>query len=301
LTPNKQAGGVTPLAGDDNKDKKGGKKEKHEKHQKEKDGQKEPGGQKDHKKAEEEKTDKNEKGNKILQGGNKVEGGQDGTETAGGKQGEHKKGTGNEETPSAQELPPVALSDGLAPIPASVGSVVLAADIKPVGCSLVFRAGPPASLWMMGTTAGNKKVPPKTPVLVVRDGKIEKTNQGVPFAFQNPKKTRVFEFTAGKELSALKTLESLIQETKATSVVKHGTWPAGRPPQDLSARLGYALAVSNATHMDALRLAKDLGAVETVWVLKFDEKERALSPFAVALITTKQLIVPASPGSLQLA
>ncbi len=52
--------------------------------------------------------------------------------------------------------------------------------------------------------------------------------------------------------------------------------------------------------MEALRLAKDMGNVEVLWVLRHVEKEQTLYPYAVCIMTTKQLIIPAKPGSLQL-
>ncbi len=52
--------------------------------------------------------------------------------------------------------------------------------------------------------------------------------------------------------------------------------------------------------MEALRVARGTGSVEVLWVLRHDETEKLLNPYAVCLMTTRQLIVPAKPGSVQL-
>ncbi len=132
----------------------------------------------------------------------------------------------------------------------------------------------------------------------MRDGKIEKTKDGVPYEFRAAKKTQVYQILPNKELSTRTTLDKLIKDTGATELVKHGTFVAGKAPASFTPSPGYGLAVANASHMDALRIAAGMGSVELVWVLKRNDK--VLGPYAVAMVTTKQLIIPARPRSVQL-
>ncbi len=114
----------------------------------------------------------------------------------------------------------------------------VASDIKPAGCSLILKSGPPQTLWLAGgAECGNKKLPPRTPLLMVRNAKLTHSKDGIPFSFKNPKKTFVLELLRGKELSAKESLETLSRTKKVTQILKHGTFPAGQPPASLTPHL----------------------------------------------------------------
>ena len=55
---------------------------------------------------------------------------------------------------------------------------------------------------------------------------------------------------------------------------------------------------ASGAELDAMRLAANIGSLDVIWALI--EKDGILQPYAVVLITSKQIIVPASPGKLQL-
>ncbi len=196
----------------------------------------------------------------------------------------------------AAKAPTVASPDG-----AQEGTI-LAQNVEPAGCSLILRQGFPESLWLKGGGKGSKKVPPETPLLLIRDGtKLEKVLAAplIPYAFDKPKKARVAEVAGPQRtLSAVMRLDALITKTKATGIVKHGTFPAGQAPASLTPPRGYGCIIADAKQMAACRVAKGLGCVEVLWVFRAEDKQ--LTPYGVVLVTTKQLVVPAAPSSLQL-
>ena len=107
-------------------------------------------------------------------------------------------------------------SAGDLPVPA--GAIKLGVRIEPAGCDFVLYTTPPATLWLHGGAHSNKKISPKTPLLQIRQGKVEKTQAGVPFAFAgNPKKIKVFLARSDGTLGSLVTLAEVIQSTQARS------------------------------------------------------------------------------------
>ena len=69
-------------------------------------------------------------------------------------------------------------SAGDLPVPA--GAIKLGVRIEPAGCDFVLYTTPPATLWLHGGAHSNKKISPKTPLLQIRQGKVEKRRLGCP-------------------------------------------------------------------------------------------------------------------------
>ncbi len=200
--------------------------------------------------------------------------------------------------PAVQEA--VAPPAGKRPKLADQGPFVeLATGVAPANCAVLLREKSPVSLWLRGSETGRKKLPPRTPLVVVRDAKVEKSKDGVAYQLTKAK-TPVFLVGQKKDLTYL-TLEKAIATTKACGLAKHGTFVEGASPAKFTPPEGLSLVPRVAAEMEALRVAPSVGSLDVVWALKFDATEKQLTPYAAVLVTAKQLIVPAAPDVVQLA
>ena len=95
-----------------------------------------------------------------------------------------------------------------------------------------------------------------------------------------------------------KTLATVISDTKAASVLKHGSFPRGVAPRVLTKPSGYAFVVTDPTLAAAVEAAKVVGGIATYWVFKLDQAQHILISYGLLLVNMKQLIVPGK-GLLQ--
>ena len=98
----------------------------------------------------------------------------------------------------------------------------LATNIAQVDALLAYKAEPKQELWFFGGMTTNKKVPPRTPLLVFRDAKVEKKNHpDFLWDFSGPtKKTKAFHNVGN--VMVLKSLKDIIDSTKALASLLEG-------------------------------------------------------------------------------
>ena len=122
--------------------------------------------------------------------------------------------------------------------------------------------------------SGNKKVPPKTIIMLCKKGAVNKGGKGLEWKFQGPlKKCSVVH---GKDIA---NLHDIIVKNKVKGVAKHTpeTFPEGVPPSSLSPSAGsLRFMAEQADFQAALELAEKLGTATLVWIVSAREGKAQL-------------------------
>ena len=186
--------------------------------------------------------------------------------------------------PPPTHAPAPALADNESVLQSDIGGD----KFQLVLCSKV----PVASLRLKSMVANNSKCSPGSVLMWIREAKIEKGTEGHPYAITKPKQTQVLKLEGSKPptFSAPKSLHALILETKAVKLAKHGEWPVGQVPVELTAPKNMFFVPTDAKAKEAISVAMTLSQVSCMWILKFDKGQ--LSPWGVAVVVQKQMIVP---------
>ena len=182
-----------------------------------------------------------------------------------------------------------------------VGEVVVKELTEPFTASVVFR--PPAkdsagTLGMISSQSltANKKLPPNLILYHTREGRVVASQAGWPkFGFTSTKKAFVCERDPLGKLMPLTSLHTLIQQTGATGIAKHGAFK-GEVPADVTPPSGLEFVPQTDASKAVLTLAAGMADVEISWIVKL--KDKIIVPMGVVVHTKKQLIMPAV-GRLQ--
>jgi len=204
--------------------------------------------------------------------------------------------------PGAGGLPPPPPPPPPGPIvPNPSSDQKLAADIQPLGISLHFvpSAGDAGvgAFWLAAGpgTSTNKKVPPNTKLLVLHNGKVEKSSAPdmVPYDFRNPKKSFIFLVQSSKgDLSAIKSLDAWVSELKIKKLVPYDEFAAGCCPSTLPIKEGLGFVAAEKDMKAVLKACVGLGQLKVQWAFKHNTKDSSLMPYGVVLTTSKQIIIP---------
>ena len=142
----------------------------------------------------------------------------------------------------------------------------------------------------------NKKIPPKTMLLKISDGKVgTSTVGGVKWHFPKTKNIMVVTKEANGKLGPLTSLFDFIQTTGATSVVRHGPspFPGKKPPMELTPGSDLAFLPTDASMAAVLTFCLTRSDIVLVWLVRLNS-EKAVVPHGVAIYTKKQAIMPVS-------
>ena len=113
-------------------------------------------------------------------------------------------------------------------------------------------------------------------------------------------KSKVVLYYKVKEMMVIKSLYTVISDTKAKSVSKHGEFPRVCHRRSLQRLTGYAFVISDPILAAAVEAAQAIGSIEVYWVVRHDAAQNTLVPQGLLFMNAKQVIVPASGTPLQL-
>ena len=138
---------------------------------------------------------------------------------------------------------------------------------------------------------GPRKLPPKTVLHVWRDGRMVEGATAVKQFVLAKASDLVVTGDAGK--AQMTTIAAYVAAHSITQIYQHGKFPAGNSPNTFVCKkqVGYVPASSEASIIPAV-IAAVAGAsnAKVLWVVaRVDNK---LAPVGIALVTTKQLVVP---------
>lgn len=149
-------------------------------------------------------------------------------------------------------------------------------------------------LYAAPRSSGNKKVPPNSVLLVIREGKLVKAgNVGLSYQFTDPKKDQVFVVTNTKQrrVSGPKVLAKWIQELSLKSIQSHGS-VTPTVPKVLKSQGTMSFVPAQKEVADFMQFCMGLGNVNVSWVMK--NAEGVFVPWGIVVYTTKMVIVPAT-------
>ena len=177
----------------------------------------------------------------------------------------------------------------------------LVAEItEPMKMGLAFRApegGAVASLTLCCPGLfSNKKIPPKTMLMKISDGKVSaSTSGGVKWHFPKTKNVTVVEKDSSGKLGPHMSLFEYIQKSGATSVVRHGPspFPGKKAPQELTPSADLEFIPKEASLGVLVAFCSARTDIQLVWLVRLNA-DKAVVPHGIVVCTKKQLIMPAS-------
>ena len=175
---------------------------------------------------------------------------------------------------------------------------------QPLGVCMGSDIGPDKlELWLdneclrlKSSAERNVKCMPNTILAVIRQGDLKKDgdDNGIKWALTQPKKDKVFLLKTSKpkvDVSGLKTVSVVIEETKATKLSFHGEWAKDKIQTIFAPKAKASFVPTTPDQLKLSVLARKLSSVALVWILKLDGDK--LCPWGVALVNPKQVIVMA--------
>ena len=146
----------------------------------------------------------------------------------------------------------------------------------------------------------NKKVPPHSVLVVIREGKLGsmKGNLGLPFDFKDPKKDQVYVVTNSKTraVDGPRPLAKWVQELGLKSIQNHGS-VAPTLPKNLKAQSSLSFVPEKKEMQDFLQHCINLGSINVAWVMK--NQDGVFLPWGILVATSKLVIIPAK-GSIEM-
>ena len=142
----------------------------------------------------------------------------------------------------------------------------------------------------------NKKIPPKTLLMKISEGKVSaSTTGGVKWHFPKTKNVMVVEKDSSGKLGSLMSLFEYIQKSGATSVVRHGPspFPAKKAPQELTPSADLEFVPKEASLGVLVAFCLTRSDIQLVWLVRLNS-DKAVVPHGIMIYTKKQLIMPVS-------
>ena len=142
----------------------------------------------------------------------------------------------------------------------------------------------------------NKKIPPKTLLMKISEGKVSaSTTGGVKWHFPKTKNVMVVEKDSSGKLGSLMSLFEYIQKSGATSVVRHNPspFPGKRAPQELTPSADLEFVPKDASLGVLVAFCLTRSDIQLVWLVRFNS-DKAVVPHGLMICTKKQLIMPVS-------
>ena len=194
--------------------------------------------------------------------------------------------------------PTVANPPALAPV-AAASSAASSAEL-PAASSAGLAVGTTddwavtiadSKLRINNVKGSSRKLPPKTVLQVWRGGKLVEEASAVKQFVVKKASELVVTIDGGK--AQMITIAAYVAAHNITQIYQHGKFPAGHSPSALVCKklVGYVPTESEASIIPAV-IAAAAGAsnCKVLWVMaKVEDK---LAPVGLALVTTKQLLVP---------
>ena len=141
--------------------------------------------------------------------------------------------------------------------------------------------------------SGNKKVPPKTMLMQVRDGRVATSqNGGVKWSFSKTKAATVVEKAADGKLTPQMPLQEYMKKSGAVGIVRHSTF-TGAVPAELTPPSDLEFIPAEASIVELLKFCMSRSDLSLVWQVQLN-KEKVVIPKAIVIFTKKQMIVPAA-------
>ena len=142
----------------------------------------------------------------------------------------------------------------------------------------------------------NKKIPPKTLLMKISDGKVSASAAGgVKWHFPKTKNVLVAVQDSSGKLGSLMSLFEYIQKSGATSVVRHSPspFPGKKAPQELTPSADLEFVPREAPIGKLVAFCLTRVDLQLVWLVRLNG-EKAVVPHGIMIYTKKQLIMPAS-------
>ena len=142
----------------------------------------------------------------------------------------------------------------------------------------------------------NKKIPPKTLLMKISEGKVSaSTTGGVKWHFPKTKNVMVVEKDSSGKLGSLMSLFEYIQKSGATSVVRHSPspFPGKKAPQELTPSADLEFVPKEASLGVLVAFCLTRSDIQLVWLVRLNS-DKAVVPHGIMIYTKKQLIMPVS-------
>ena len=175
--------------------------------------------------------------------------------------------------------------------------------MEPIHLGLAFLAPQVGAVGSVGSLTlccpgltGNKKIPPKTILLKVSDGKVSATQAGgMKWQFSKPKHVMVVEKDSSGKLGPQQSLHDYILKTGATSVIRHNPSPfaAKKSPAELASTAEMEFVPKDPSVEALLKFCLTRSDIQLVWQVRLNS-DKAVTPHGIVMYTKKQLIMPVS-------
>ena len=149
-----------------------------------------------------------------------------------------------------------------------------------------------AKLRVCNMKGNSRKLVPKTVLAVWRAGKLEEA-AGAVKQFSVAKSSEMIVHIDAGGKNAVSSLATYVQTNGLEGVYQHGKWPKGNVPDKLVVKkaIGYVPSAAELALVPAaVTAATAATSVKIMWVVTTAESK--VIPVGVALVTTKQLVVP---------
>ena len=136
----------------------------------------------------------------------------------------------------------------------------------------------------------NKRIPPNTILFTCNQIEVKSSNtHGLPWSFEKPGGVHVW-MKSGTNTERM-TLDKVIQQTMACSVIKHGSFPAGSSPPVLSCQTQCKGLAKEPDARTLLEFAQKLSGLVLEWTVRVNDHAEVV-PTGIVITTKKQMIIP---------
>ena len=174
---------------------------------------------------------------------------------------------------------------------------ILADVTEPMCMGLAFRPAQGSEVAQLvlccAGLSGNKKIPPKTLLMKVTDGRVATSQAGgMKWGFTKTKTVMVVEKSADGKLSQQTSLHAYATKVGATGVIRHSAFK-GAMPAELSPPSDLEFIPKDAAVAEFLKFCLSRSDINPIWQVRTNS-DKVIIPHGVIIYTKKQLVMPAA-------